>query len=116
MRSKLLRAPAWGTAHSDLVERRFQRYCPRFQGAVRALAMRHSRIADLAVSFPALLFALAAPRAGLDPTRALDLAVEGAALADVAAAASLPMWLRRLAPEALTGPIMTLPDGEFFRR
>ena len=76
MRSKLLRAPAWGTAHSDLVERRFQRYCPRFQGAVRALAMRHSRIADLAVSFPALLFALAAPRAGLDPTRALDLAVE----------------------------------------
>src|SRR5262245_1818245 len=116
MRSKLLRAPAWGTAHSDLVERRFQRYCPRFQGAVRALAMRHSRIADLAVSFPALLFALAVPRPGLDPARALDLAIRGAALAEVAAAADVPMWLRRLSPEALADPIMKLPDGELFRR
>src|SRR5262245_29634601 len=116
MRSKLLRAPAWGTAPSDLVEHRLQRYCPRFQGAVRALAMRHSRIADLAVSFPALLFALAVPRPGLDPARALGLAIEGAALAEVAVAADVPMWLRRLAPEALVGPIMTLPDGELFRR
>src|SRR5262245_1804870 len=116
MQSKLLRAPAWGTAHSDLVERRLQRYCPRFQGAVRALAMRHSRIADLAASFPALLFALAVPRPGLDPARALDLAIEGAALAEVAAAAEVPMWLRRLSPEALADPIMKLPDGELFRR
>jgi hypothetical protein len=116
MQSKLLRAPAWGTAHSDLVERRLQRYCPRFQGAVRALAMRHSRIADLAVRFPALLFALAVPRPGLDPARALDLAIEGAALAEVAAAADVPMWLRRLSPEALADPIMKLPDGELFRR
>jgi hypothetical protein len=116
MQSKLLRVPAWGAAHSDLVERRLQRYCPRFQGAVRALAMRHSRIADLAVSFPALLFALAVPRPGLDPTRALELAIEGAALAEVAAAADVPMWLRRLPPEALADPIMKLPDGELFRR
>ena len=116
MRSKLLRAHAWGTAHSDLVERRLKRYCPRFQGAVRALAMRHSRIADLAGSFPALLFALAVPRPGLDPARALGLAIEGAALAEVAAAADVPMWLRRLPPETLTDPIMKLPDGELFRR
>jgi hypothetical protein len=116
MQSKLLRDPAWGAAHSDLVERRLQRYCPRFQGAVRALAMRHSRIADLAVSFPALLFALAVPRPGLDPTRGLDLAIKGAALAEVAAAADVPMWLRRLSPEALADPIMKLPDGELFRR
>jgi hypothetical protein len=116
MRSKLLRAPAGGTAHSDLVERRLQRYCPRFRGAVRVLAMRHSRIADLAVSFPALLFALAVPRPGLDPAGALDLAIEGAALAEVAAAADVPMWLRRLSPEALTDPIVKLPDGELFRR
>src|SRR5215470_10030423 len=116
MRSKLLRARAWCTAHSDLVERRLQRYCPRFQGAVCALAVRHSRIGDLAVSFPALLFALAVPWPGLDPARALDLAIEGATLAEVAAAADVPMWLRRLPPEALAEPIMTLPDGELFRR
>jgi hypothetical protein len=116
MQSKLLRDPAWGAAHSDLVERRLQRYRPRFQGAVRALAMRHSRVADLAVSFPALLFALAVPRPGLDPTRGLDLAIKGAALAEVAAAADVPMWLRRLSPEALADRIMKLPDGELFRR
>src|SRR3977135_3678068 len=61
MQSNLLRAPARGTARSDLLERQLRRYCPRSQGAVRALAMRHPRIADLAASFPALLFALAVP-------------------------------------------------------
>jgi hypothetical protein len=78
--------------------------------------MRHSRIADLAVSFPALLFALAVPRPGLDPTRAIALAIDGLALAEVAAAADVPLWLRKLPPEAFACPIMKLPDGELFRR
>jgi hypothetical protein len=78
--------------------------------------MRHPRIADLAASFPAVLFALAVPRPGLDPARALALAIEGVALAEVAAAADVPLWLRRLPPEALACPIMKLPDGELFRR
>jgi hypothetical protein len=34
----------------------------------------------------------------------------------VAAAADVPLWLRRLPPEALACPIMKLPDGEVFRR
>jgi hypothetical protein len=78
--------------------------------------MRHTRIADLAASFPALLFALAVPRPGLDLARALAFAIEGVALADVAAAADVPLWLRRLPPEALACPIAKLPDGELFRR
>jgi hypothetical protein len=116
MRSNLLRAPVRGSARPDLLERRFRRYCPQFQGAVRALAMRHSRVADLAVSFPALLFALAVPRPGLDPARAIERAIEGVSLAKVAAAADVPLWLRRLPPEALSRPIARLPDGEVFRR
>ena len=116
MRSNLLPAPVRGAVHSDLVERQLRRYAPRFQGAVRALAMRHPRTADLAASFPALLFALAVPRRGLDPALALALAIEGAALAEVAAAADVPLWLRRLPPEAFAGPIVRLPDGELFRR
>ena len=116
MRSNLLRAPVRGFARSDLLERRFRRYCPQFQGAVRALAMRHSRVADLAVSFPALLFALAVPRPGLDPARAIERAIEGVSLAKVAAAADVPLWLRGLPPEALSRPIARLPDGEVFRR
>lgn len=78
--------------------------------------MRHSRVADLAVSFPALLFALAVPRPGLDPARAIERAIEGVSLAKVAAAADVPMWLRKLPPEALSRPIAKLPDGEIFRR
>src|SRR5437879_13011878 len=96
MRSTLLRAPVRGSAGSDLLERQFRRYCPRFQGAVRTLATQHSRVADLALSFPTLLFALAVPRHGLDPAWAIERAIEGAALAEVAAAAEVPLWLRKL--------------------
>jgi hypothetical protein len=78
--------------------------------------MRHSRIADLAVSFPALLFALAVPRPGLDPAPALARVIDGLALAEVAAAADVPLWLRKLPPEAFARPIMRLPEGELFRR
>jgi hypothetical protein len=83
---------------------------------VRALAARHPRVADLAASFPTLLFALAVPRPGLDPARAIARAIDGASLAEVAAAADLPFWLRKLPPEAPTRPIARLPDGKAFRR
>jgi len=116
MTSNLMPAPRRGAARSDLRERRLRRYHPRFQGKVRALAMRHSRIADLAASFPALLFALAVPRPGLDPARALARVIDGHALAEAAAAAEVPLWLRKLPPEAFARPIARLPDGELFRR
>jgi hypothetical protein len=116
MISNLVPAPRRGAGRSDLLERRLRRYHPRFQGAVRALTMRHSRIADLAASFPALLFALAVPRPGLDPAPALARVIDGRALAEAAAAAHLPLWLRKLPPEALERPIARLPDGDLFRR
>jgi hypothetical protein len=116
MTSNLVLAPRRGAGRSDLLERRLRRYHPRFQGTVRALAMRHSRIADLAASFPALLFALAIPRPGLDPAPGLARVIDGCALAEAAAAANLPLWLRKLPPEALARPIPRLPDGELFRR
>jgi hypothetical protein len=116
MTSTLLLAPRREAGRCDLLERRLLRYHPSFQKTVRALAMRHARIADLAKSFPALLFALAVPRPGLDPARALARVIDGRPLADVAAAADVPMWLRRLPPEAFVRPITRLPDGELFRR
>lgn len=116
MTSNLMLAPRRVAGRSGLLERRLRRYYPRFQGMVRALAMRHSRIADLAASFPALLFALAVPRRGLDPACTLAHVVDGVGLAEAAAAAGLPMWLRKLPPEAFVRPIAPLPDGELFRR
>jgi len=116
MTSNLVPAACQRAGRSNLLERRLRRYHPRFQGTVRALAMRHSRIADLAASFPALLFALAVPRPGLDPAPALARVIDCLALAEAAAAADVPLWLRKLPPEALARPIARLPNGELFRR
>ena len=116
MTSHLLPAPGQVAGRSDLLDRRLRRYHPRVQGTVRALAMRHPRMADLAASFPALLFALAVPPARRDPACAIASVIDGAGLAQAAALADLPMWLRRLPPEAFVRPISHLPDGELFRR
>lgn len=115
MTTHLVPAPR-KAARADLLERQLRRYDRRNTGAVRSLAMRHQRIADLALSFPALLFALAVPRPGLDAARALKRVIDGCALSEVAAAAELPMWLRKLPPEAFAHPLPRLPDGELFRR
>jgi hypothetical protein len=100
----------------SLIERRLRRYSPRAQAPVCALAARHPRVADLAISFPALLFALAVPRRGIDPERAIARAIDGRALAEVAAAAGVSLWLRKLPVDALVSPLPPLPDGELFRR
>jgi len=116
MTLNVLPAPCQVAGRSELLERRLRRYHPHVQDAVRALAARHPRLADLAGSFPALLFALAVPRTRIDPARAIACVVDGAPLAQVAALASLPLWLRKLPPEAFVRPIPRLPDGELFRR
>ncbi|XUM23145.1 PcfJ domain-containing protein [Bradyrhizobium oligotrophicum S58] len=116
MTSNLLLTPRREPERSDLRERRLRRYPSRVQSRVRAGAMRHPHLADLALSFPALLFALAVPRHGFDPAPAIACVIAGRSLAEAAAAASVPMWLRKLPPEAFVRPIESLPDGELFRR
>src|SRR4051812_1039250 len=116
MTSNLLLTPCRESERSGLRERRLLRYHPRFQSRVRALAMSDPRLADLALSFPAPLFAIAAPRRGGDPEPALACVIAGRPLAAAAAAAGLPLWLRKLPPEAFVRPIAPLPDGELFRR
>ena len=116
MTSSLSRASRPEAARSRLLERQLRRYRQPFQAAERALAMRHTRLADLAASFPALLYALAVPRFGFKPEPATLRAIQGHSLAEVAAAAGVPLWLRKLSPEALARPIRQLPDGALFRR
>ena len=116
MTAHSLPAPCWEAARTDLLESRLRRYHPRFQGAVRALAAGHPRAADLALSFPALLFAIAVPRPGFDPAQTLSHVDTGRSLVEGAKAADLPMWLRKLPPETFAGPIPKLPDGALFRR
>lgn len=97
-------------------ERRLARYHENFRGAVRVLAGRHPRLADLAVSFPGLLFALAVPRKGFRPHSAIAGVIEGLPLKALAELASVPLWLRGLPPEAFTRVLPVLPDDTIFRR
>jgi hypothetical protein len=105
-----------GAPRPPLIERRLRRYSPAAQARVRALARRDPRLADLAASFPALLFALALPRSGEDPARAIACVIEGRPLGEAAAAAEIPLWLRRLPVDGLTRPLPALPNGDLFGR
>ncbi|WP_144083622.1 hypothetical protein [Hyphomicrobium nitrativorans] len=93
----------------------------RFQSsrrpAIRRLAQTSHRVADLAVTYPAALYALAS-RHGSPKRRAqaLGLIEAGAQLRDVAAALDLPLWLRRLPPEAFTGKLGAFPRSDIFGR
>jgi hypothetical protein len=107
---------AYDSARGDLLERRLQKFRPEIRGAVRTLARRHSRLADLTVSFPALLVALAVPRAGFNRASAIDLVIKGVPLAELAKATEVPLWMRRLAPRSFSGAIPKLPDTHDFRR
>jgi hypothetical protein len=115
MSSVFVLAPVRAEGAHARAERRLRRYSAAALAAVQATASVHPRVADLAVSFPALLFALAMPRRGIDPAPAITAAVNGRPIAEVAQAAGVPLWLRRLPVEALTKPLPDLPDGGLFR-
>ena len=107
---------ARNAAREGLVERRLRSFRPDIQPAVRSLARRHSRLADLAVTFPALLVALAVPRAGIDARPVIGQAIAGMPLTALSMAAGVPLWLRRFPPAYFSQTIPTLPDNHDFRR
>ena len=84
---------------------------------VRRLLRTSARMADLGVVFPGALYALAARR-GPAAARlgALSLIETGAQLKSVARVLELPMWLRRLPPEAFQELPSKLPTSESFAR
>ncbi len=105
--TKLLRPPAEPRrtpATPPLSDER-ESYAGRFaypaRREVRRLMRSSARLADLAVVFPGAMYALATRR-GTQEARdaALALIEEGAALKTVARTLELPLWLRRLPPEA----------------
>lgn len=67
-------------------------------------------------SFPALLFALARPRFGVHAAAGIAQVIEGRPLAEIAASAGIPLWLRRLEPEMLRDRLPFLPDDGRLRR
>src|SRR5690606_14500301 len=97
------------------VEKRVNRFDAARRASVRRLVTANPRVLDLAITFPGALYVLA-ERHGPQRRRqkALELVAAGAALKDVAHALDLPLWLRRLPPEAFTGSLATLPKSDIF--
>lgn len=99
------------------VEAAVQRFPSGIRREVRRLARSSPRLADLALVFPGLLFALAARRGSIaQRMQAKALVENGALLKVVARAMGLPMWLRRLPPEAFVSLPEQLPKSESFGR
>lgn len=120
MLTQFARAPVGATApahpRAALLEQRLSRFRAEVQPRVRALAAEHKWIADLAMSFPAVLFALARPRRAATTEATLPLVRSGAPLSVIAQSAGAPLWMRAFPPEAFATPIPALPDSASFRR
>jgi hypothetical protein len=103
---------------TDEIEERLQRYAARYRGVLRRRCEASPRFTDLLFSFPAACIALITARSSLRRrAAAAGLVALGAPLADIAAALQLPIWLRRLPPEAfdrgLPARIGAAGDAEF---
>jgi hypothetical protein len=94
-----------------------ERFDPSVRRAIRRHAQSSPAIADLATVFPGALYAIATRRGPVAARRkAIEQLEAGAQLRDVARTLNLPLWLRRLPPEAFRGPIGTLPSSDLFAR
>lgn len=95
--------------------RRLSAFRPRWRMRLAALVSRAPAMEDLADSFPGLLFALASGYGSPARRRRASTCVnDGHPLKAAAAVLGLPMWLRRVPPQAFTVPLPPLPtDAEF---
>ncbi len=93
------------------------RFPTRIRREVTRLYLSSPRVADLATVYPGMLAALAARRgASSSRMKALKLIDAGAPLKTAARALDMPMWMRRLPPEAFVRLPPTVPQSETFSR
>lgn len=106
----------FGSAGAErAADRRCTSFPTPYRRAIEATAAQSPALADLADTFPALLFAIATgfgTRDGRD--KAARLVVAGAPLRTAAYVLGLPFWMRRLPAEALTEPIGEFPASAEF--
>src|SRR5262249_31405214 len=99
------------------LESQIRRFPRSFRRRLRKLVRGSSRLGDLLYSFPGLAFVLAAGgRPHVARGRAVELVKEGQSLSKVASALDLPLWMRRLPPEAFSEPFGMVPGNEAFGR
>jgi len=97
-----------GEVNAGGVESELLRYATRLRNKLQLFSEISPRHADLLFTFPAACVALVTGRGSpLAHAEAIELVGKGAPLAEVAAVLQLPLWLRRLPPEAFD---RALPD------
>ena len=100
------------TSHSRRTARQTEPFHQTYREAVHDLSREAPAIADLAISFPALLFALATGYGtAAKRKRTVTMVKAGRSLKHCAENIGLPWWTRKLTAGALTQPIGTLPTG-----
>ena len=100
-----------------VAESEVERFCESAREAVRVLTRSSPAVADLCLTFPGLLFALATGygTAG-DRERCLAHVKAGGTLRQAAETLGLPFWLRKLPAEAFNAPLPPLPSSADFNR
>lgn len=102
---------------TDEIEALIRRYDAAVRRTVRRMLYSSPRLVDLASVFPGAVYALASRRGpATRRRRAMALIEEGAQLREVARVLELPLWLRRMPPEAFRGDLPALPSSEIFAR
>lgn len=106
------------TADSGLIdEQQVQRFAAPVRREIRRLIRSYPRVADLIETFPGLLYALAVRHGPPSPRLSALHAIEtGAPLKAVARTLGLPMWLRKLPPEAFGDIRADVPQSATFTR
>jgi hypothetical protein len=96
---------------------RIRRFPRGYRRRLRKLVRGSKPLKELLYSFPGAAFMLAArSRSPCAHGQALKVVASGRPLQEVAAALDLPLWLRRLPPEAFATPVRRLSDGPEFAR
>ncbi len=98
------------------LDRQLLRFPSRYRPQIVALAKLHRNFGDLAFSFPALLFVAAVSHAKRDRAQLQQRIIKGAALKTLAQLAGLPIWMRKLQPEAFAKPIGPVPQQDITMR
>lgn len=99
------------------VTRQIARFRLDVRPRIRAIVRTSPRAAELLEVFPGLLYALAiGHRSEQDRAEAARSIDAGAPLKLVAQTLGVPMWMRRLPPEAYCGDLADLPNEESFGR
>lgn len=97
------------------VRRRIKCFDAHLTRRLEGLSASHAHFEDLLWSFPAIAVAMAAADDNDAAVAAAGrLVVVGAPLRVIANALSLPMWLRRLPPEAFPRVVPPVPNGATF--